>query len=85
MMQAIQRGRCGNVFQEVTHGDRAFERQLRGWNLTTAEIMYRMPDYRDILQTFICRTTTSLRDFPASSSSSISGRRTSTGRSLRSA
>jgi uncharacterized protein Usg len=30
-----------------------FERQLRGWSLTTAEIMYRMPDYRDILQTFI--------------------------------
>ena len=30
-----------------------FERQLRGWSLTTAEIMYRMPDFRDILQTFI--------------------------------
>ena len=34
-------------------GDRDFERQLRGWSLTTAEIMYRMPDFRDILQTFI--------------------------------
>ena len=33
--------------------DRDFERQLRGWSLTTAEIMYRMPDYRGILQTFI--------------------------------
>ncbi len=33
--------------------DRDFERQLRGWSLTTAEIMYRMPDYRDILQTYI--------------------------------
>jgi uncharacterized protein Usg len=33
--------------------DRNFECQLRGWSLTTAEIMYRMPDYRDILQTFI--------------------------------
>jgi uncharacterized protein Usg len=33
--------------------DRDFERQLRGWSLTTAEIMYRMPDFRDILQTFI--------------------------------
>jgi len=33
--------------------DRAFEYQLHGWSLTTAEIMYRMPDYRDILQTFI--------------------------------
>ena len=33
--------------------DRDFELQLRGWSLTTAEIMYRMPDYRGILQTFI--------------------------------
>ena len=33
--------------------DRDFQSQLRGWSLTTAEIMYRMPDYRDILQTFI--------------------------------
>lgn len=34
-------------------GDRDFEHQLQGWSLTTAEIMYRMPDYRDIFQTFI--------------------------------
>ncbi len=33
--------------------DKDFQCQLRGWSLTTAEIMYRMPDYRDILQTFI--------------------------------
>ena len=34
-------------------GDRDFERQLQGWSLTTAEIMYHMPDYRSVLQTFI--------------------------------
>lgn len=34
-------------------GDRDFERQLQGWSLTTAEIMYRMPDYRSVLQTYI--------------------------------
>ena len=34
-------------------GDRAFECQLRGWSLTTAEIMYHLPDFHDILQTFI--------------------------------
>lgn len=28
-------------------------RQLQGWSLTTAEIMYRMPDHRDLLQTYI--------------------------------
>ena len=33
--------------------DRAFECQLQGWSMTTAEIMYHMPDYHDILQTFI--------------------------------
>jgi uncharacterized protein Usg len=31
----------------------AFECQLRGWSLTTAEIMYHMPDFHDILQTFV--------------------------------
>jgi uncharacterized protein Usg len=34
-------------------GDCGLEQQLRGWSLTTAEIMYRMPDHRDILQTFV--------------------------------
>ena len=34
-------------------GDRDFERQLQGWSLTTAEIMYRMPDFRNVLQTYI--------------------------------
>ncbi len=33
--------------------DMDFARQLRGERLTTAEIMYYMPDYRDILQTFV--------------------------------
>ena len=33
--------------------DRDMQAQLKGWSLTTAEIMYRMPDYRDLLQTFI--------------------------------
>ncbi|MGI9463337.1 MAG: usg protein [Aestuariivirgaceae bacterium] len=29
------------------------ERQLAGWSLTTAEIMYHMPDHRHLLQSFI--------------------------------
>jgi uncharacterized protein Usg len=33
--------------------DRNFEGQLRGWSLTTAEIMYRLPDHRDIFQLFL--------------------------------
>ena len=33
--------------------DTDFTRQLDGWSLTTAEITYRMPDYRHLLQSFI--------------------------------
>ena len=33
--------------------DEAFSCQLRGYSLTTAEIMYRIPDHRSLLQTFI--------------------------------
>lgn len=29
------------------------ELMLKGWSLTTAEIMYRMPDHLHLLQTFI--------------------------------
>ncbi len=29
------------------------ERQLAGWSLTTAEIMYHMPDHHHLLQSFI--------------------------------
>ena len=35
------------------HGKSAFEMQLDGYGLTTAHILYRMPDHLDILQTFI--------------------------------
>lgn len=44
--------------------DSDFERQLRGWSLTTAEIMYRMPDFRDILQTFIWQDYDVAPSFP---------------------
>ena len=33
--------------------DHEFRRQLDGYSLATAEIFYRMPDARDLLQTFI--------------------------------
>jgi uncharacterized protein Usg len=33
--------------------DQQFVSQLRGHRLTTAEILYYLPDFRDILQTFI--------------------------------
>ena len=33
--------------------DRDFERQFAGFSLTTAEIVYRLPDYQSLLQTYI--------------------------------
>jgi uncharacterized protein Usg len=33
--------------------DSDLTRQLNGWSLTTAEIMYHMPDHRHLLQSFI--------------------------------
>ncbi|HKG73612.1 MAG TPA: hypothetical protein VKA79_05190, partial [Aestuariivirgaceae bacterium] len=30
-----------------------FECQLRGYSLTTAEILYYLPDHRELLQTFL--------------------------------
>lgn len=33
--------------------DGAFAAQLRGYSLTTAEIIYRLPDYPALLQTYV--------------------------------
>lgn len=33
--------------------DRAFIQQLQGFSLTTAEILYRLPDHPSLLQTYI--------------------------------
>ena len=33
--------------------DRAFAQQLQGFSLTTAEILYRLPDHPSLLQTYI--------------------------------
>ena len=38
--------------------DTAFLRQLEGFSLTTAEILYRLPDYPRLLQSLSGRTTT---------------------------
>lgn len=33
--------------------DKSFKQQLRGFSLTTAEILYHMPDYPSLLQTYV--------------------------------
>jgi uncharacterized protein Usg len=41
-----------------------FERQLEGYGLTTAHILYRRPDYRWLLQTFVWQNYDLCPDFP---------------------
>lgn len=41
-----------------------FEQQLRGRRLTTAEIVYHMPDHPGLLQEFLWQTLDEAPDFP---------------------
>lgn len=42
-----------------------FERQMAGYGLVTAHILYRMPDFRSVLQTYIWQDYDLAPDFPA--------------------
>ncbi|MEO0399938.1 MAG: hypothetical protein AAF224_11020 [Pseudomonadota bacterium] len=42
----------------------AFEKQLSGYRLATAEILYHMPDHQDILQTYIWQDYDLAPEFP---------------------
>ncbi len=44
---------------------REFELQLKGYGLTTAHILYRMPDFHSVLQTFVWQDYDIAPDFPA--------------------
>jgi uncharacterized protein Usg len=44
--------------------DKDFERQLAGWRLTTAEVLYYMPDHPKLLQTFLWQTIDLAPDYP---------------------
>ena len=45
-------------------GERPHEQQLREYRLTTAEIIYRLPDHPDLLQSFIWQKLDLAPDFP---------------------
>jgi uncharacterized protein Usg len=45
--------------------DDAFRRQLEGYSLTTAQILYRMPDRRSILQSYLWQDWDLAPKFPA--------------------
>jgi uncharacterized protein Usg len=42
-----------------------FRRQLEGYGLTTARILYRLPDHRRLLQTFVWQEYDLWPEFPA--------------------
>lgn len=42
----------------------AFQKQLQGYGLTTAEIVYRMPDHPDLLQAYIWQEYDLFPKFP---------------------
>jgi uncharacterized protein Usg len=44
--------------------DRGFAEQLQGFSLTTAEILYRMPDHPSLLQTYIWQDYDQHPNFP---------------------
>ncbi|MGF1649038.1 MAG: usg protein [Hyphomicrobiaceae bacterium] len=49
----------------TTNGiDRGFIAQLKGFSLTTAEILYRLPDYPALLQTYIWQDYDEHPSFP---------------------
>jgi len=41
-----------------------FRKQLEGYGLTTAEILYRMPDHPALLQSYICQEYDLFPEFP---------------------
>jgi uncharacterized protein Usg len=45
-------------------GTRAMELMLKGYGLTTAEFFYRMPDYRNVLQSYIWQDYDLAPDYP---------------------
>ena len=50
---------------------------FREYRLTTAEIIYHMPDHPDLLQSFVWQKLDLAPDFPSCAGSSISGAATS--------
>ncbi len=44
--------------------DRSFRKQLAGYRLATAEILYRLPDYPDLLQSYVWQDYDIAPDYP---------------------
>lgn len=47
-----------------TRVDEAFRKQMQGYGLTTAKILYRMPDHLSIIQTYVWQEYDLYPEFP---------------------
>ncbi|HLY45293.1 MAG TPA: Usg family protein [Stellaceae bacterium] len=56
----VSQGNATSKVRDVT----LYELQMRGYRLTTAEIVYRLPDHPALLQTFIWQKFDLAPDFP---------------------
>jgi uncharacterized protein Usg len=54
----------GSGNESEMHMNKDMEKQLQGYGLTTAQILYRMPDHPAILQTYIWQEYDLAPDFP---------------------
>jgi uncharacterized protein Usg len=60
---ALQQWRLGMVSRVGVSED--FRKQVLGYGLTTAEILYRMPDHPSLLQTYVWQNYDLFPNFPA--------------------
>jgi uncharacterized protein Usg len=60
---ALQQWRFGMVSRVGVSED--FRKQVLGYGLTTAEILYRMPDHPSLLQTYVWQNYDLFPNFPA--------------------
>lgn len=54
----------GAIMQESQVEKTETELMLKGYGLTTAEMVYRMPDYRNVLNTFVWQDYDLAPDYP---------------------
>ena len=60
-----------------------FRKQVSGYGLTTAHILYQRPDHHWLLQSYVWQNYDLFPNFPSCSVSLLSGRKSSRGHSIR--
>ena len=53
-----------SIMEDIFMVSEGFKKQLRGYGLTTAEILYRMPDHPAVLQTYVWQDYDLCPNFP---------------------